>query len=63
MKNDQNFMTMRDFHRVLGGSKVISIETLYNQAKKGELPVVQLGSRKLVPMWYVRRITDPPGAV
>jgi hypothetical protein len=63
MKNDQNFITMQDFHRVLGGPKVISIETLYNQAKKGELPVVQFGLRKLVPMWYVKQITNPPGAV
>lgn len=60
MTKDQNFLTMQEFHILLGGRRVISMETLYNQAKRGELPVVEFGLRKLVPMWYVNKIMNPP---
>ena len=60
MTANENFITMREFHKLLGGKRVISMETLYNQAKRGELPTVSFGLRKLVPMWYVRKITMPP---
>lgn len=60
MMADQNFLTMREFHKLLGGKRIISMETLYNQAKRGDLPTVQFGLRKLVPMWYVKKIMNPP---
>ena len=60
MKGNENFVTMQEFHRLLGGKRVISMETLYNQAKRGELPTVSFGLRKLVPMWYVDKIMNPP---
>ena len=60
MASSENFLTMQEFHKLLGGKRVISMETLYNQAKRGELPTVQFGLRKLVPMWYVNKIMNPP---
>ena len=60
MTTDQNFFTMQELHKILGGKRVISMETLYNQAKRGELPTVSFGLRKLVPRWYVDKITNPP---
>ena len=60
MASSVNFLTMQEFHKLLGGKRVISMETLYNQAKRGELPTVQFGLRKLVPMWYVNKIMNPP---
>ena len=60
MSSSENFLTMQEFHKLLGGKRVISMETLYNQAKRGELPTVQFGLRKLVPMWYVNKIMNPP---
>jgi hypothetical protein len=60
MHDEKKFLTMQEFHKMLGGKRVISMETLYNQAKRGELPTVQFGLRKLVPMWYVNKIMNPP---
>lgn len=60
MSKNEKFLTMQEFHELLGGKRVISMETLYNQAKRGDLPVVSFGLRKLVPMWYVNKIMNPP---
>lgn len=44
-----------------GGPIDASLPHLYKMARQGEIPVVRLGRRVLVPMWWVKKITVQSG--
>ena len=47
MPNQQTFLTVREFVEALGGR--ISQSVVYSAIKRGEIPYVTIGRRKLIP--------------
>lgn len=53
----KDFLTVDEFIKKLGISRTLA----YKSISKGEIPIIRLGKRILVPGWYLRKITEEPG--
>lgn len=47
----KNFYTVREFHEILGNTTCIT--SIYNQIKAGKIPVTYIGTRTLIPAYWV----------
>ena len=53
----KDFLTVDELMKRLGISRTLA----YKLISKGEIPVIRLGKRILVPGWYLRKIAEEPG--
>ena len=47
----RNFFAVDEFCAMLDG--LISVPLVYKQIASGDIPVITVGRRKLIPAWYV----------
>lgn len=44
-----------------GGVLAISLSGVYDAINNGTIPIVKVGSRKLIPYWYLESLLRQPG--
>ena len=47
----KNFYSVSDFHKILAGTTCLT--NIYKQIKDGNIPAVYIGSRTLIPGYWV----------
>ncbi|MBQ3112793.1 MAG: hypothetical protein IJC05_00275 [Phascolarctobacterium sp.] len=52
MKEERNFYSVKEFHKLLGKG-ALSQATIYLKIKKGEIPVTYFGAKPLIPVEWV----------